>query len=208
MLTAIQKPMPWRALWAATLLLWAATAQADEAVWALLKQGGQVVLVRHALTDPGVGDPVGFALGDCKTQRNLSDVGRQDAGRLGAAIRGRGIPVARVLSSPWCRCLDTATIAFGVSAETHAALGNLFDHPQNRDRQIAAFRELVAKAPKQGNLVLVTHGSTTLALTGVSPATAEMVVVTPGVNGQFKVAGRIPVADATRPATPPMETTK
>ena len=184
----------------AAVLLWAFAAQADDATWALLKQGGQVVLVRHALTDPGVGDPPGFALGDCKTQRNLSDTGRQEAQRLGAAFRARSIPVARVLSSPWCRCIETAKIAFG-AADTNAALGNLFEHPQNREQQTMAFRTLIAKAPKQGNLVLVTHGSTTLAFTGVSPATAEMVVVTPLANGQFKVAGRIAVAEATRPTT-------
>ena len=191
---------PWKA-WAllATVLLWACPARADEATWALLKEGGQVVLLRHALTDPGVGDPPGFTLDDCKTQRNLSERGREEAQRVGASLRARGIQVARVLSSPWCRCIDTAKIAFGRTPQTHAALRNLFDQPQNRDSQNAAFRELLTQAPKQGNLVLVTHGSTTLAFTGVSPATAEMVVVTPGANGQYKVAGRIPVAAAGAP---------
>ena len=183
--------------------LWVVPATADETMWALLKKGGQVVLIRHALTEPGVGDPPGFVLGDCTTQRNLSDAGRQEAQRLGEAIRAQGVPVARVLSSPWCRCIETAKIAFG-GAETDAMLGNLFEHVQNRERQIAAFRDRVAKAPKQGNLFLVTHGSTTLAFTGVSPATAEMVIVTPGANGQFRVAGRMTVADAAaQPTTPP-----
>lgn len=192
---------PWPALlpllaFLAAAALVAAPARADDATWALLKKGGQVVLVRHALTDPGVGDPPGFALEDCKTQRNLSATGRGEAQRLGAAFRARSIPFARVLSSPWCRCIETAKIAFGSTPQTHAALGNLYDRPGNRDSQTAAFKELLAQAPKQGNLVLVTHGSTTLAFTGVSPATAEMVVVTPGANGEFKVAGRIPVAAA------------
>ena len=187
----------------AAALLWVVPATADETMWALLKKGGQVVLIRHALTEPGVGDPPGFVLGDCTTQRNLSDAGRQEAQRLGEAIRAQGVPLARVLSSPWCRCIETAKIAFG-GAETDAMLGNLFEHVQNRERQIAAFRERVAKAPKQGNLFLVTHGSTTLAFTGVSPATAEMVIVTPGANGQFRVAGRMTVADAAaQPTTPP-----
>ncbi len=180
----------------AALLMWAGPAQADEATWALLKKGGQVVLVRHALTDPGVGDPPGFVLDDCKTQRNLSATGRGEAQRLGAAFRARAVPVARVLSSPWCRCIETAKIAFGSTPQTNAALGNLYDRPGNRDSQTAAFKELLAQAPRQGNLVLVTHGSTTLAFTGVSPATAEMVVVTPDSNGGFKVAGRIPVTEA------------
>ena len=187
----------------AAALIWIAPAAADETMWALLKKGGQVVLVRHALTEPGMGDPPGFVPGDCTTQRNLSDAGRQEAQRLGEAIRAHGIPVARVLSSPWCRCIETAKIAFG-GADTDAMLGNLFEHVQNRERQIAAFRERVSKAPIQGNLFLVTHGSTTLAFTGVSPATAEMVIVTPGSNGQFRIAGRMTVADAAaQPATPP-----
>ena len=188
---------PWLAwlAWLTSACVWASPTLADEATWALLKKGGQIVLVRHGLTDPGVGDPPGFALEDCKTQRNLSDAGRQEAQRLGAAFRTRAIPVARVLSSPWCRCIETATIAFGRPPQTHAALGNLFERQGQRDSQVAAFRDLVRQVPRQGNLVLVTHGSTTLAFTGVSPATAEMVVVTPGANGQYKVAGRIPVAD-------------
>ena len=179
----------------AAALLWAAAAQADEALWHRLKQGGQVVLIRHALTEPGVGDPPGFVITDCGTQRNLSEAGRAEAQRLGAAFQARAIPVARVLTSPWCRCIDTAKIAFG-AAQRHPALGNLFELPQNRERQMAAFRELIAKAPKVGNLILVTHGSTTMAFTGVSPATAEMVVLSPGAGGQFELAGRIALADA------------
>lgn len=181
-----------RALWLVSLVF-ASTAHADDALWALLQQGGQVVLVRHAVTDPGVGDPPGFMLDDCATQRNLSAAGKVEAERLGAAINARGVPVARVLASPWCRCRDTARIAFGGS-DVEPALSNLFEYSQNRDRQLAGFRKLVAAAPKQGNLFLVTHGSTTLAFTGISPGTAEMVIVTPQYDGAFRVAGRIPLA--------------
>jgi phosphohistidine phosphatase SixA len=172
----------------------AAPAAADDALWALLQNGGQVVLIRHAVTDPGVGDPPGFKLDDCRTQRNLSDAGRAEAQRLGASFRARNVPVARVLASPWCRTLDTARIAFGVDAQPEPALANLFEYGENRDRQFAGFRKLVAAAPTQGNLVMVTHGSTTLAFTGVSPATAEMVIVTPVGGGDFRVAGRLAVA--------------
>jgi phosphohistidine phosphatase SixA len=180
-----------RTLILAALLLPLAAA-ADDALWALLQKGGQVVLIRHGLTDPGVGDPPGFSLADCKTQRNLSAVGRDEAARLGKAFKERAIPVARVLSSPWCRCIETAKIAFG-SSQNENALSNLFGRSQNGDAQVAAFRKLVAQAPKQGNLILVTHGSTTLAFTGVSPATAELVVVTPEAAGNYRLAGRIPV---------------
>jgi len=181
-------------VFAFVLLLLAPHARADDALWALLKQGGQVVLIRHGVTTPGVGDPPGFKLDDCSTQRNLTDAGRQEAQRVGAELRERGITVARVLSSPWCRCIETARIAFGVEAQQDATLANLFEYGQNRERQLAAFRKLVAAAPKQGNLMLVTHGSTTAAFTGINPATAEMVIVTPEGGGRYRVAGRIAVA--------------
>ena len=114
--------------------------------------------MRHAVTTPGVGDPPGFRLDDCSTQRNLTDSGRQDAKRVGAAFRARGIAVERVLTSPWCRCIETANLAFG-KAETSTALSNLFTHPENRDRQVREMKQLV-DAPKAGNRVLVSHGAT------------------------------------------------
>lgn len=165
--------------------------QADEALWALLARGGQVVLIRHALTTPGVGDPPGMRLEDCATQRNLSAQGQADARRLGAALRARQVPVARLLSSPWCRCLETARLVFGREPEVEAALGNLFGRREQEAGQVAVLRRVLAQAPRQGNLFLVTHGSTTLALTGVSPGTGEMVVLTPKGDGRFDVAGRL-----------------
>jgi phosphohistidine phosphatase SixA len=165
-------------------------AWADEALWALLQRGGQVVLVRHALTDPGVGDPPEFRLEDCRTQRNLSEQGRGDARRLGEALRVKGVVVAKVLSSPWCRCLETSRIAFAQPAEVQPALGNLFGRREREAQQVAELKKLV-RAPERGNLFMVTHGSTTLALTGVSPATGEMVVLTPQAGGGFRVAGRL-----------------
>jgi phosphohistidine phosphatase SixA len=170
-----------------------ASACADEALWALLEKGGQVVLIRHAVTVPGVGDPPGMKLGECATQRNLSDEGRREAARLGEALRARKVPVAQLLSSPWCRCLETARIAFGRTPEGTAALGNLFGRPERSQAQVEEMKKLVAQAPRGGNLFLITHGSTTHALTGVSPGTAEMVILTPQPGG-FKVAGRLPLA--------------
>ena len=76
-----------------------ASAAADEKFWAQLKQGGHIVLMRHAQTVPGVGDPPDFVLGDCGTQRNLSAGGRADARQIGAEFRRRAIPVADVLSA-------------------------------------------------------------------------------------------------------------
>jgi broad specificity phosphatase PhoE len=171
-------------------LLASAPALADERLWSLLKAGGQVVLIRHTVTTPGAGDPPGMRLDDCSTQRNLTDAGRVHARRIGEAFRSRGIPVERVLSSPWCRCLETARLAFG-QAEVSEALSNLFGRPENRERQVKQIQALVATKPAKGNLVLVTHGSTIQALTGVSPATGEMVLFSGG-----QVLGRISVPEA------------
>jgi broad specificity phosphatase PhoE len=161
-------------------------------VWSLVKSGGQAIFVRHAVTTPGVGDPPNMRLSDCRTQRNLTDEGRGHARRVGEAFRARAIPVDRILSSPWCRCLETARLAFG-PAETWAALGNLFGRPENRAEQVKALQALAGERRTGGNVVLVTHGSTIAALTGVNPATAEMVVLTPQGEGRFVVAGRLAV---------------
>jgi len=167
-------------------------AQASEALWTLLKGGGQVVLIRHTITTPGVGDPPGMRLDDCSTQRNLTDEGRGHAKRIGEVFRERAIPVGRVLSSPWCRCVETAKISFGKS-EVSEPLGNLFGRPENRAKQVEQMKALASARPKSGNVVLVSHGSTIAALTGISPDTGEMVIVTPQGGGKFAVAGRLGV---------------
>ena len=186
--------MPWigtaRLLYLVAVLVWCPLAAADEALWALLKAGGQVVLVRHAVTTPGTGDPPGMKLGDCSTQRNLNEAGRAEARRLGEALRARGVPVGRILSSPWCRCVETAQLAFGQPPEILPALGNLFGRPERAAQQVSELEPLVGRRPDSGNSVLVSHGSTIAALTGIAPATAEMVVLTPR-GGRFAVAGRL-----------------
>ncbi len=180
-----------RALLAVVLVL--SIPRAPEAagdLWALLAGGGQVVLMRHALTEPGAGDPPGFALGDCATQRNLSAVGRDDARRIGAAFARRGIPVGRVLSSRWCRCLETARLAFG-RVEPWPALDSIYEDRRREEEQTRAVRELVSRPPAGGNLVLVTHGVNVAALLGFVPAAGEVVVLTPDGRGGFRVAGRM-----------------
>jgi len=172
-------------------LAWSPIALADDALWALLKGGGQVVLVRHALTTPGVGDPPGMKLDDCSTQRNLSDEGRVHARQLGEAFRQRGITVGQVLASPWCRAIETARLAFDKAPALSPALGNVFGRPERTAGQLAGLKPLAGQKPATGNTVMVSHGSTILALTGISPDTAEMVVLTPQGGGRFTVAGRM-----------------
>jgi len=168
-----------------------ASAQTDERLWTLLKSGGQVVLMRHAITTPGVGDPAGMRLDDCSTQRNLTNEGRQHARRIGDAFRARGVIVGPVLASPWCRCIETARLAFG-KAEMWQPLANLFGRSENEGKQIAELRAFVGQT-RQANVALVSHGSTIAALTGVSLGTGEMVIVSPQGSGEFAVIGRLAV---------------
>ena len=164
-------------------------AQSSEALWTLLKAGGQVVIMRHAATDSTAGDRDTMRLEDCSTQRNLSAAGRDGARRIGAAFRARGIVVEDVRSSVWCRCLDTATLAFG-TVNQWLPLNSFF---RNRDRepgQTRAVLLLVSRHRGPGTLVLVTHQVNITALTGLYPVEGETLILTPRGDG-FTVAGRL-----------------
>lgn len=157
-----------------------------------------MVLIRHALTVPGIGDPAGFRFDDCATQRNLSDEGRSQAGRMGTAFRSAGVPVGRVLSSRWCRCLDTAMIAFG-RAEHWIAVDSFFDGAARGIAsdagpvQTAELRKRISAYRDPDNLVLVTHQVNITALTGLYAAMGEFIVLRPAARG-FSIAGRALVA--------------
>jgi len=172
-------------------LAFAGAASADEQLWGKLHAGGLVVFIRHGLTDPGVGDPPGFKLGECKTERNLNAEGRGESRRLGEAFQRRKIPVAQVLSSEWCRCRDTAELAFG-RYETWNALNNLFGRPENAEAQKRAMLDRASRFQGPGNLILVSHGATIVTVAGVSPAPAEMVVMRPAGTGKLEFVGRMP----------------
>ena len=156
-------------------------ADAGDPPWGRLRQGGLVLLMRHGATEPGLGDPAGFRLDDCRTQRNLSAAGREDARRAGARLRAEGVPIASVFTSPWCRCRETATLAFG-RAEEWEPLSSFFDYPHRQaeftervSRRIAGYGH--RKPP--GNVVMVTHNVNIAALTKLSVGTAEIVAVRP-----------------------------
>jgi phosphohistidine phosphatase SixA len=176
-----------------TVLL-ARPAQAAGAVWDALRGGGKVVVLRHASTEPGLGDPPGFRLEDCATQRNLSEAGRAEARRIGAAFARRAVPVARVLSSRWCRCVETARLAFG-RVEPWAPLDSFFADRSRESQQTRAVRALIAEPLTGGNLILVTHQVNITALTGIVPGTGEMVVLNPKPGGRFTTVGRLGPAD-------------
>jgi phosphohistidine phosphatase SixA len=178
------------AAWLAALTLVVALAprgaSANEAAWNALRAGGVVALIRHARA-PGTGDPPNFRLDDCATQRNLSAAGRAQARRIGEAFRG--VRVDRVLSSAWCRSLETAQLAFG-RTEVFAPLNSFFrqgDEPEQTQRTLA----VIASWRGPGVLALVTHQVNITALTRDFPQEGEVLVLEPD-SGGFKPVGKIP----------------
>jgi phosphohistidine phosphatase SixA len=170
----------------------------DEDIWNLLKSGGQVVLMRHTVTPPGVGDPPGMRVDDCSTQRNLTDEGRLHAKAIGEAIRAHGIQFDRVLSSPMCRCLETARLAFG-RAEVMSATVNPRAGIEDKPREVREMRALATEKHRGGNVILVSHGTTITGVTGLSVEPGEMIVVTPQGDGQFELRGRLKPAGPSPP---------
>jgi phosphohistidine phosphatase SixA len=164
-------------------------AVASEQAWAALSQGGVIAVLRHARA-PGVGDPPGFRLGDCATQRNLSEEGRDQARRIGAVFRQKRVNVDVVLSSRWCRALETARLAFPDQVQEFPALDSFFADRGEQDRQTKAVRQRVAEwRGRPGVLVLVTHQVNITALTGIFPAEGEIVVLEPETTDKTRVIG-------------------
>ncbi len=155
-----------------------AIAESDPAAEAMtaLRRGGVVVLLRHAATEPGIGDPPGFRPGECATQRQLSEPGREQARRIGTWFSARGLAPAEVRSSAWCRCLDTASLAFG-RARAWPPLNSFFGERSAESAQSAALRKALGRLPAQNFEVWVTHQVNISALTGVSPGMGEALVV-------------------------------
>ena len=156
------------ARWALALVLsvcGAAVSHANDAVWAALRAPGSVVVLRHSYA-PGSFDPPTARLDDCSSQRNLDDSARAQASRVGEAFQKNGITVGEVLSSPRCRCMDTARLAFG-RVEAWMVLQGSLNDSELRRRLMAQTRARIAAHREGLPLVLVTHGSVVSELTGV-----------------------------------------
>lgn len=170
-------------LGAASLAAWRGAVAEEPRIWRRLRAGGLVILMRHASTEPGLGDPPGFRVEDCKTQRNLSQAGREEARRVGERLRAERVPIGLVLTSPWCRCRETAMEAFG-RAQDWEPLSSFFDFPHREPEYSDRVRKRIGdygrKPPKEGgNVVMVTHNVNIAALTKHSVGTSEIVVVRP-----------------------------
>jgi len=162
---------------------------ADDAVWAALRTSGAVVVLRHSYA-PGAFDPPDARLDDCSTQRNLDDNGRAQARRIGEAFGRQGIAVGAVLSSPRCRCLDTARLAFG-KVEPWDALQGSLSNAERRQAQLVEMRRRIAAYRDGPPLVLVTHGSVVTDLTGRDIRMGELVVLRREADGTHAVAGQL-----------------
>jgi phosphohistidine phosphatase SixA len=173
------------------LVVFSILAMPSHAVEAL-KQGN-IILFRHA-NAPGVGDPPNFQVSDCSTQRNLDEVGRVQSKRIGEYLQGNGAKVNRVITSQWCRCKETAALAFSnLTAEArqeNPAFNSFFNDRQDEPKQTESAKALLMEWKGPGTLVVVTHQVNITALTGIFPQSGEGIVLQKQGN-QLKVVGRI-----------------
>src|SRR4051794_14330672 len=173
------------------LLVAVTPAAADaSAAWEALRKGGHVALMRHADAPGGAGDPAGFKLDDCSTQRNLSERGRAEAVAMGAQIRANGISFTRITSSPWCRCVETAKLMDLGPVDIEPAFSNAFVLRDRRE-ELRRDASAILNTWADGTLLVVTHGANIQALSGVSPTSGEIVVVDP-LSSPLRVIGQIP----------------
>ena len=141
-----------------------------------LKKGGNLIFIRHAYA-PGGGDPNNFNINDCSTQRNLSDSGRVQSEKIGKFFKENKIPISSVLSSEWCRCKETAQIAFE-NFETKNFLNSFFSEKfsKNRKSQMTNLKKYVDNWDKEKNLVLVTHYVVISEALDYAPSSGEIVI--------------------------------
>ncbi len=173
----------------------ATSETADAGGWRALAAGGAAILLRHAATVPGIGDPPGFRLDACSTQRNLSDAGRAQAQRFGAALRARNVRIDEVLSSRWCRCLDTARLIGAMApVQPFAPLDSFFEDRRTAPEQTAAIGRYLAALGTR-NALLVTHMVNIQALAGQSVSMGEALVVRtdPAAPHAVRLMGRLRV---------------
>jgi phosphohistidine phosphatase SixA len=166
----------------------------SDAALGALKTGGHILIMRHAQTVPGVGDPEGFKLGDCKTQRNLSEAGRAQAKALAETLKKSGnIKFDSVYSSAWCRCLETGKLAFGVEPKLLPALNSTFNDRSQQPSRTAELRNFIRNIKSAGNIALVTHQVVISALTNEFTGMGDVLVLKPDANDAagFKLIGKL-----------------
>jgi phosphohistidine phosphatase SixA len=171
----------------------AAEAPQPPVDWERLRKGGFVLLMRHASTVVAGVDPRGFKLGDCASQLALSDDGRAEAIRIGEKLKDERVPVTKVLTSPYCRCHDTAMLTFG-QAEDWGPLGTTFYEPDKEADYTDRVKKRIGNYSARdmgGNVAMVTHNTNIASLTKLSVAHGEIIVLKPDGCCGFKVVDRL-----------------
>ena len=161
--------------------------QATASLVADLQDGQHILLMRHA-DAPGYGDPAGYVISQCSTQRNLGDYGKRQAKAIGIWLANQGIQNAEVFSSPWCRCLDTANLLNKGPIKIEPSLGSFFDNMNLEKRQTKALETIIKnELAKQSKtpLILVTHHVNIEAYTGIVVGVGDMVLVKVNKNGEY-----------------------
>ena len=177
-----------------TVLIFLATAgaSADQAeVIDRLKSGGHILMIRHALA-PGNGDPPDFKIGDCTTQRNLDETGRLQARSIGDWLRSKGITSARIYSSQWCRCLETARLIDLGPVQELAALNSFYEKIEDREPNLRALNDFISQQPVDGELIiLLTHFVTISAIAGAGVSSGEGALLELQKDMPYKFVGRL-----------------
>ena len=169
----------------------AATAADQSEVIDRLKAGGHILMIRHALA-PGNGDPPNFKIGDCATQRNLDDTGRNQARSIGVWLRNNGVTSARVYSSQWCRCLETARLLNLGPVQELAALNSFYERVQDREPNLKALNDFISQQPVRGELIiLVTHFVTIADIAGSGVSSGGGALFALHEDAPYTVVGRL-----------------
>jgi len=166
---------------------------ANDRLWAAASSEGHFVMIRHALA-PGFGDPPEFVIGDCSTQRNLDDEGRRQALKIGKLFKSKGFNKAKIYSSQWCRCRETASMLGLGEVIDLQALNSFFEREENEVPQMAALHDFLSRQTlKHEPLILVTHYVNIGALTGTYPDSGGIVIVKRIKNNKYETVGEIKV---------------
>ncbi len=170
-----------------------AHSPSEEQLWHALRSGGHAVLMRHALA-PGGGDPPGWTLANCASQRNLSAAGVRQAQRSGALFRQNGLRDLPVYTSQWCRARETAQAMALGSITEHPGLNSFFQRPEHRERILESLQQLVGQLASGPSVLMVSHQVTVRAISGVALESGGMLVVELHKDGSVRPIGRLPTA--------------
>jgi phosphohistidine phosphatase SixA len=170
------------------LLILPVKANSNELLIEAMKEGGKLIFIRHAYA-PGSGDPENFSIKNCLTQRNLNQKGRDQSAMIGVSFKRYNIPIENIISSEWCRCKDTTTIAFGNKYEVKSFLNSFYDERffKNKEKQIIELKKYISNWNGKKNLIFVTHFVVISEILKVYPSSGEIVIS----NKNYKVIGSL-----------------